>query len=89
MSRKAINDTIQTVEKEVHFFFFPVCCTVFNCSWQLITLDKKQKGCIKRVHLVTDNGLYDQKSFYEVKSFLFLLYKRWRIYHNKFMTSIN
>ena len=24
------------------FFFFPVCCIIFNCSWQL-TFDKKQK----------------------------------------------
>ena len=25
--------------------------------------DKKQKSCIKRIHLVTDDGLYDQKAF--------------------------
>ena len=29
--------------------------------------DKKQKSCVKRIHLVTDNGLYDQKAFYTVK----------------------
>ena len=29
--------------------------------------DKKQKSCVTRIHLVTDDGLYDQKAFYEVK----------------------
>ena len=29
--------------------------------------DKKQKKCVKRIHLVTDNGLYDRKAFYTVK----------------------
>ena len=29
--------------------------------------DKKQKGCVKHVHLVTDDGLYDSKAFYTVK----------------------
>ena len=29
--------------------------------------DKKRKGCIKRIHLVTDDGLYDWKAFYTVK----------------------
>ena len=29
--------------------------------------DKKQKSCVKRNHLVTDGGLYDQKAFYLVK----------------------
>ena len=29
--------------------------------------DKKQKGCVKRIHLVTDDGLYDQKAFYTVE----------------------
>ena len=52
---------------EVYFFFFSVCCIVFNCSWQLIMLDKKQKSCVKRIHLVTDDGLYDQKAFCAVK----------------------
>ena len=28
---------------------------------------KKQKRCIKRTHLVTDDGLYDQKVFYKVE----------------------
>ena len=26
--------------------------------------DKKQKSCVKRIHLVTDDGLYDRKAFY-------------------------
>ena len=29
--------------------------------------DKKQKRCVKRIHLVIDNGLYEQKAFYTVK----------------------
>ena len=27
----------------------------------------KKKSCIKRIHLVTDDGLYDQKTFYKVE----------------------
>ena len=43
--------------------------------------DKKQKRCVKHIHLVTDDGLYEQKAFYTVKKiFLFILYKGWRIY---------
>ena len=29
--------------------------------------DKKQKRCVNRIHLVTDDGLYDRKAFYTVK----------------------
>ena len=29
--------------------------------------DKKQKSCVKRIHLVTDDGLYNRKAFYKVK----------------------
>ena len=29
--------------------------------------DKKQKNCVKRIHLVNDHGLYDRKAFYTVK----------------------
>ena len=29
--------------------------------------DKKQKSCVKRIHLVTDDGLYDRKAFYTIK----------------------
>ena len=29
--------------------------------------DKKQKGCIKRIHLVTDDSLYYRKAFYKVE----------------------
>ena len=28
-----------------------------------------QKGCIKRIHLVTDDGLYNEKAFHKVKKF--------------------
>ena len=63
---------MQTSKKEVHFFFCSVCCIVFNCSWQLIMFDKKQKSCVKHIHLVTDDGLYDQKAFYTVKIVFYL-----------------
>ena len=46
--------------------FFSICCAIFNCSWQLM-FDKKQKGCVKRIHLVTDDASYDRKAFYKVK----------------------
>ena len=46
---------MQTPKKEVHFFF-SVCYIVLNCSWQLM-LDKKQKCCVKSIHLVIDDGL--------------------------------
>ena len=58
---------MQTPKKEVHFFFFSVCCIVFNCSWQSVMFDKKQKSFIKCIHLVTDDGLYDQKAFEKVE----------------------
>ena len=67
---------MQTPKKEVHFFFFSVGCIVFNCSWQLIMFDKKQKSCVKRIHLVTDDGLSDRNAFYIVKIvFLYPLFK--------------
>ena len=31
--------------------------------------DKKQKSCVTRIDLVTDDGLYDRKAFYTVKTF--------------------
>ena len=58
---------MQTPKKEVHFFFFSACYIVFNSSWQLIIFDRKQKSCVKRIDLVTDDGLYDRKAFYKVK----------------------
>ena len=29
--------------------------------------NKKQKSCVERIHLVTDDGLYDRKAFYREK----------------------
>ena len=69
VSHRAIDDIMQSPKKEVHFFFFSVCCTDFNCSGQLIMFDKRQKSCVKRIQLVTDDGLYDRKTFYTVKLF--------------------
>ena len=31
---------------------------------------EKQKSRIKRIHLVTDDSLFDQKAFYKVKNWL-------------------
>ena len=67
VSHRAINDITQAPKNEVNFFFFSVCSIVFNCSGQLMMFDKKQKSCVKRINLVTDDGLYDQKPFYTVK----------------------
>ena len=44
----------------------------------LITVDssdwiKKQKTCIKRIYLLIDYGLFDQKAFYKVNFFFYLL----------------
>ena len=74
VSHRAINDITQTPKKEVHFFFFSVCYIVFNCSssWQLIMFDKKQKSCVKGIHLVTDDGLFDRKAFYTIKVVFYL-----------------
>ena len=39
--------------------------------------DKKQKSCVKRIHLVTDDCLYNRKAFYEVKIvFIHSLYNK-------------
>ena len=35
--------------------------------------DKKQKSSVKRIHLVTDDGLYNRKAFYTVKIVFFFL----------------
>ena len=67
VSHRTIGNIMQTPKKEVHFFFFSVWCIVFNCSWQLIIFDKKQQSCVKRIHLVTDDGLFERKAFYTVK----------------------
>ena len=67
VSHRTIDNIMQTPKKEVHFFFFSVCCIIFNCSWQLIIFDKKQKRSVKRIHLVNDDGLYDRKAFHTVK----------------------
>ena len=81
VSHRAINDIMQTPKNEEHFMFFSVCCIDSNCSWQWKMFDKKkQKSCIKRIHLVTDDGLYDRKPFLHSKNcFLFILYEWWQI----------
>ena len=67
VSHRTTNGIMEKRKKEVHFFWLSVCCIVFDCSWQLKTFDEMQKTCVKRIHLVTDNDLYNQKAFYKVK----------------------
>ena len=76
MSHRAINDIMQTPKKEVHFFFFSVCCIVFNCSWQLIMFDKKQKSCVNKTYSLCNWWVFTRpKSFLQSKNiFLFILY---------------
>ena len=33
---------------------------------------KSKKSCVKRIHLVTDDGLYDRKAFYTIKIVFYL-----------------
>ena len=37
--------------------------------------DKKRKSCVKCIHLVIDDGLYDRKAFYAVK--IVFIYPLW------------
>ena len=37
--------------------------------------DKKQKSCVKRIHLVTDDGFYAPKAFHKVKTGFIHLYE--------------
>ena len=58
-SHRAINDIIQTRWKEMFFFvLFSLCC----------------KSCIKRISLLTDDGLYGRKSSYKKKNYFYLLF---------------
>ena len=43
-------------------------------------LDKKQKSCVKRIHLGTGDGLYGPKAFHTVKT---------AFYSQNLMTEIN
>ena len=66
VSHRAINDTMQTPKKEAHFFFFSVCCIAFNCSWQLIMFDKKQKKLCKMYSLSNWWWFIRPKSFLHI-----------------------
>ena len=63
---RAVNGIMQTSKKEVYF-----------SSFQIVVLFDKRlcKSCVKRIHLVTDDGLYHRKVFYKVKMFLLILYE--------------
>ena len=52
-------------------FLFSVFYIVTDCSWKL-RFDKKQKGYIKLIHLVTDDGLYGQKAMNKLKKCFYL-----------------
>ena len=41
--------------------------------------DKNKESCMKRIHLVTDDGLYYRKAFYKVK-IVFRLHSRQKVY---------
>ena len=58
----------------MHFFILSVCCIATDCSWQW-AFDKKWKSCTKSFDLVTADGLYDQKDFYKMKIYFYLLFK--------------
>ena len=57
----------------MRFFFFLVCYIVTDCYWQL-RFDRKLRSCIKLIHLVTGDSLYDRKAFYVVKNYFYLLF---------------
>ena len=47
------------------FFLFLVCFIASSCSWKF---DTKQGSCMKSIHLVTYDVLYNQSAFYKVKT---------------------
>ena len=59
---RTIDDIIQTLKMKMNLYFF---------KFEALTLialpksafNKKQKDCMKRIYLVTDDVLYDRKSF--------------------------
>lgn len=51
---------MQNPWKEMRFSFFTVCCIVFTYVFT------------KRIHLVTDTGFYEQKTFCKVKNCFYL-----------------
>ena len=72
-----VNDIMQTLKKEVDFFF-SVCCIVFNCSWQLIMFDKKQKNLYKTYSFSNWWWFIQPKSFWHGKNcFFFFNYPLW------------
>ena len=42
--------------------------------------DKKQRSCVGRVHLVTDNGLYEGKASYKKNSFIIFTFFLFFVY---------
>ena len=45
-----------------------------------------QKSCAKRIHLVTDDGLYDRKAFYTLKIVFYSssVQRNYRIFFDRF-----
>ena len=81
---RVTNDTMQTPKKEIYDFLNSVCCIVTSCSWQL-TFDKKQKRYLERIFWVTDDRLYDKKTFPNVKSYFCLLFMNDGEFSNNFV----
>ena len=54
----------------MYFFHFVGLSLIALDNYDLI---KNKKSCIKRNHLVTNDGLYDQKAFRKVKYCYYLL----------------
>ena len=49
---------------------------MYCCHWLLLTIKiwhQSKNSCIKRIHLVTDDGLYDRKALHKLKSCFYLL----------------
>ena len=66
VSQRAINDTVQTPKK------YFLLLSLSHCFQLLLTINNKnQKSCVKRIHLVTDDGLCNRKAFYTVKIVFF------------------
>ena len=77
VSHRGVNDIMQTLKKEVDFFF-SVCCIVFNRSWQLIMFDKKQKNLCKTYSFSNWWWFIQPKSFWHSKNCCFFLnYPLW------------
>ena len=64
MLHTAIKDNANSLE-EIFFLLFSL---LYDLPLLLtIKFKKKQKDCLVHMHLITDDGSYDQKAFYKAK----------------------